>query len=135
MSSSEATLLPADIAQRMTMYGRYEFAPQQSPPDTASRVNDLIYQPLYPVAAANPDAFVAALADAVLPVGGWAVYGGQRCVRDLITVRIRHPGYVAMVVAALRFLRQQNYGLMNIAPAELEVWREIFPSSPCDGEW
>lgn len=121
------SVLPADIAQRMDYYGRCEFAPQQSGPDSAAKINELVYQPLYAVASADPDTFISQLANAVLPVGGWAVYGGERCVRDLINTRTRHPGFVAMIDAAMTFLRSRGYGLEHVAPYELEVWRELYP--------
>ena len=63
----------------------------------------------------------------MLPVGGWAVYGGERCVRDLINTQTRHPGFVAMIDAAMMFLRSQGYGLEHVAPYEREVWRELHP--------
>jgi len=121
------SLLPSDIVQRMEYYGRCEFSPQQSEPDAPRRLNELIYQPLYPVASADPDRFITELADAVLPIGGWAVYGGERCVRDLINTRTRHPGFVAMVDAAMYFLRSQGYGMMYVAPYERDVWCELHP--------
>lgn len=123
----QKSLLPADIARRMVIYGKFEFAPQQSGPDAARHLNELIYGPLYPIASANPDGFITASAAAVLPSGAWAVYGGQRCVRDLVTARTSHPDYVAMVDAAMQFLRSQGYGLMYVAPVDLEVWRELHP--------
>jgi len=125
------SLLPSDIVQRMEYYGRFEFSPQESDPDAPRRINELIYQLLYPVASADPDRFIAELADAVLPVGGWAVYGGERCVRDLINAQTRHPGYVAMVDAAIKFLLSQGYGMMHVAPYERDVWDELHP----DGQW
>ena len=125
------SLLPSDIVQRMEYYGRCEFSPQESEPDAPQRINELIYQPLYPVASADPDKFIAELADAVLPAGGWAVYGGERCVRDLINAQTRHPGFVAMVDAAIRFLLSQGYGMMHVAPYERDVWDELHP----DGQW
>jgi hypothetical protein len=125
--STVESILPADIVRRMDFYGRVEFSPQQSGPDAANRVNDLIYQPLYPIASANPNEFIGELAAAVLPVGGWAVYGGERCVRDLINTQTRHPGFVAMIDAAMAFLRSQGYGTSYVAPYELAIWRELHP--------
>lgn len=126
-SRKNKSLLPSDIVQRMDLYGRHEFAPQKSAPSVADRVNMLIYQQLYPTAQANPDRFVTDLAKAVLPAGGWAVYGGQRCVRDLISSQARYPDYVTMVDAAMQFLRNQGYGLMHVAPIEEQLWRELHP--------
>lgn len=127
--SARRSGLPADIIGRMEFYGRYEFAPHEAPPEAAERVNRLIYQALYPVASENPDTFVSELAAAVLPVGGWSVYGGQRCVRDLIAGGAPdHPGYLAMVEAAMAFLRDSGYGLGHLAPVESEIWRRLHPA-------
>ena len=125
--SRDRSVLPGDIVQRMEYYGRCEFSPQSSGPEVANKINELIYQPLYPVACADPDTFITRLADAVLPVGGWAVYGGERCVRDLINTQTRHPGFVAMIDAAMAFLRSQGHGMQHVAPYEREVWQELHP--------
>jgi hypothetical protein len=111
----------------MEYYGRCEFSPSQSEPDAPHRINELIYETLYPIAAADPDRFIAELALAVLPAGGWAVYGGERCVRDLINAQTRHPGFVAMIDMAMEFLRSQGYLMLHVAPYEREVWCELHP--------
>lgn len=86
-TTQDASLLPDDIVQRMEYYGHFEFSPQESEPDVPDRINELIYQALYPIASADSGRFITELADAVLPVGGWADYGGERCVRDLINAQ------------------------------------------------
>jgi hypothetical protein len=121
------SLLPSDIVQRMEYYGRFEFSPQESEPDAPRRINELIYKPLYPIASADPDRFITELAAAVLPTGGWAVYGGERSVWDLLSSETRHPGFVAMVDAALKFLFSQGYGMMHVTPYERDVWCELHP--------
>jgi hypothetical protein len=119
--------LPEDIAQRMEVYGRFEFDPQSFLDDTPP-INELIYQPLYPIASADGDAFIAGLAAAVLPVGGWAVFGGQRAVRDLTgDRRPNHPGYVSMLDAAIRFVISQGYGPHQMAITEREEWKRLRP--------
>lgn len=118
------SILPKDIARNMEIYGRFEFSAQDAPPGAADVVGQLLPK-LYPIAQANPDTFIADLGAAVLPMGGWAVYGGQRCVRDLVGTHSRHPAYIAMVEAAVAFLRSQDYGPMNLSEAELGAWREL----------
>lgn len=121
----EATsILPVNIARDMEIYGRFEFSPQDAPPGAGDVVGQLLPK-LYPIAQANPDAFTADLAAAVLPVGGWAVYGGQRCVRDLVGAHSRHPAYIAMAETAVAFLRSQGYGPVYLSEAELGAWREL----------
>lgn len=119
-----SSVLPADIARSMEIYGRFEFSAQDAPPGAADVVGQLLPQ-LYPVAQANPDAFTADLGTAVLPVGGWAVYGGQRCIRDLVGAHSRHPAYIAMVETAVAFVRRQGIGPAYLSEAELAAWREL----------
>lgn len=47
--------------------------------------------------------------------------------RDLIDAHTRHPGYVAMIDAAIKFLLSQGYGMMHMALYEREVWCELHP--------
>ncbi|WP_055490856.1 hypothetical protein [Streptomyces sp. TP-A0356] len=120
-------LLPADIVRRMEIYGRWEF----DPPSSDADIPALVYTPLYPIASVSPDAFVEALADAVLPVGGWAVYGGSHCVRDLLTASYEHPRHDDMLDGAVDFLRAER-----IAPARLNSheWQRWCTTHPGE-EW
>ncbi|WP_369034099.1 MULTISPECIES: hypothetical protein [Streptomyces] len=102
-SPVDETALPPDIVHRMGLYGRWEFDRSGSGPDID--VPALIYVPLHPPASADPGGFVERLADAVLPVGGWAAYGGSHCVRDLLAQsQNEHPRYLDMLDTALDFL-------------------------------
>jgi hypothetical protein len=127
-----ASILPGDIVQKMELYGRFEIAPQQADPSAASRVGELLPR-LYRIAQADPDAFITALAGAVLPHGGWAVYGGERCVKDVVDMNSRHPGFLQMIDAAMTFLRSQGYGPGHIAPYEMQAWRELHPGEEWQG--
>lgn len=118
------SILPVDIVRNMEIYGRFEFSSQDAQPDAGKIVGELLPK-LYPIAQADPDTFTAELGAALLPVGGWAVYGGQRCVRDLVGAHSRHPAYIAMIEAAVAFLLSQGYGHMHLSEAELEAWREL----------
>ncbi len=120
------SIFPDDIVGKMEVYGRFEFSPQDARPSATDTVAELLPQ-LYPIAQTNPDSFIQELAATVLPVGGWAVYGGQRCVRDLIDTKSRHPDHLAMVDAAVIFLRRPGYGSMHLSAVELEAWRELHP--------
>ena len=125
----EPSILPADIVQRIESYGRYQFSVSLGRPLADFQGYELIYQPLYPIAQADPDAFTSALAEAVLPVGGWAVYGGERCIQDLISANYQHPRFAAMIDAAMEFFRRQGYGTEFVAPYELAVWAELHPGT------
>ena len=70
MSSS----LPADIVEKLDMWGRFRFDPQRASVDV--NVIGTLENDMRQLAQADSDAFVSSIAAAVLPHGGWAVYGG-----------------------------------------------------------
>lgn len=99
--------LPSDVVSLMHRFGRHEIDPMNSPREPGSVWRDLV-QPLHPAAQADPAAFVTALAERVLPVGGWAVYGAMRTVTELLPSDFRHPARDALFDAALSFLRTRG---------------------------
>jgi hypothetical protein len=117
--------LPGNIISLMERFGRYEFNPQTSgiaPADMGQLMAEL-----YPFASADPDGFLATLAGAVLPVGGWAVYGASRAIWELLSpstsVSIRqHPSYKAIMNAALEFLRSMGVPPMRLRGYERDYW-------------
>jgi len=70
--SARRDKLPADIVSLMVRFGQYEFDPSRSG-DDAGRIWMETQSPLQPFTQADPAGFMAALAEATLPVGGWAV--------------------------------------------------------------
>jgi hypothetical protein len=123
------SILPGDIVQKMELYGHYEFDHRSVDGSVAAMVSQML-PALYPKATANPDSFISELAAAVLPHGGWAVYGGERLVRDLLGTDSRHPDFLRMLDAAIAFLRNQGYGPGHVAPYEMDIWRELHPGEP-----
>lgn len=115
--------LPSDIVSIMERYGRYEFNPQTraiSPEDIGQLMGDL-----YPFASTDPDGFLTALADAVLLVRGWAVYGASRLIWELLSSSPegrQHPLYKAIMSTALEFLRTQGVSLGMLRGYEREHW-------------
>ena len=97
--------LPADIVQRMERLGRHEYDPMNSP-DDASEVFQYCLSPLLEIARTQPDLFVTSLADACIPVGGWAVYGAQSAVADLVGLDPRGVDGGRLLDAAIEFLRE-----------------------------
>lgn len=112
--------LPPDIVQTMAAVGRFEFDPQGD--DADANVVSEIFPTLYPIAQSNPDEFIAALADAVVPVGGWAVYGGARTVFNLLGREVDHADYRSMLSAALHFLRDRGASKGDLNSYEWEFW-------------
>src|SRR5712691_6232044 len=107
--------LPSDIISMMERFGRYEFNPQTSAYD-GEDIGRLMAE-LYPFASTDPDGFLVALAEAVLPVGGWAVYGASRTIWELLSSSAsahQNPSYNAIMNAALAFLRTNGVSFMML---------------------
>lgn len=120
---SNKRLLPGDIAQQMERYGRFEFY-GEAHRDAGAEVGRMMGE-LYPIASADPQAFLAALAEAVLPTGGWAVYGASRLVWELLSPLEpyrQNPSYNAIMNAALDFLRTNGVRPKDIRPYEWHHW-------------
>jgi hypothetical protein len=118
--ASGATL-PADIVDRVTTYIRFETNPEGSDVDQ-STINESIYRPLRRFATRDPADFIEQLADAVLPVGGHAVRGGERLVADLIGGNCKDPNYYAMLDAALNWLRHCGATPAQLTGYEWGYW-------------
>ncbi len=115
--------LPGNIVSIMERYGMYEFNPQTGA--FSQEANGQLMGDLYPFASADPDGFLTALADAVLPVGGWAVYGASRLIWELLSSSPegrQHPLYKAIMSAALEFLRTQGVSIGMLRGYEREHW-------------
>ena len=84
LNRTPANGLPRDIVPMMERFGRHEIDPLRST-DDGGAVFQATQQPLFPFAQANAAGFVRALADVCVPVGGWAIYGADRTVVNLVT--------------------------------------------------
>lgn len=110
--------LPNDVDLIMEQYGRYIFNPLRSnfePDNIWASVASL-----YPLAQADPDAFVTALSERFLPAGDWSLYGAARMVTELLETGFKHPAHDALLTASLQFLRER--GVPNLMLTEYE-WR------------
>ena len=119
-----ASALPSDIVRKMELYGQFEINPTDADGNTANMVAKLLPE-LSPMAAADPDRFISELAAAVLPHAGWAVYGGERLVGELVDRNSRHPDFLKMFDAAMAFLRSQGHGPPTLS--EMKLWHELHP--------
>src|SRR5689334_11281079 len=120
-------LLPPDIVSLMEMYGRSKFDFRGTGVaqglDT-SRIL-MIEADLYPIAQANPDAVVTALATAILPGGGWAAYGAGILVRELLGSEYSHPASDEIRRAGLQWLRDNGVpATLFLAPVDWRFWLE-----------
>jgi hypothetical protein len=112
--------LPRNITFVMEQYGRYIIDPLRNNLD-AGKIWETI-APLYPLAQAGPDAFVAALNEKFLPVGGWAVYGAARTVTELLDAHFEHPVHNALRTASFQFLRERGVPNSMLTGNEWNYW-------------
>ena len=123
---SKSSLLPADIVSLMAKYGQaywnqeyeiFEAGPcdaelQRMPPD-AQR------------------AWVDALSEAVVPVGGWAVYGAWRTVVKALGSRMDLlPAYRAILDASLEFQRSAGVWEFQLSIDEKIYWQQQHGDEP-----
>lgn len=118
-------LLPPDITSLLEMYGRSKFDLRGT--GVAQGLDNsriwMIEADLYPVAQTDPDAFVTALATATLPVGGWAVFGAARLIRELLGHEFSHPASDEIREAGLQWLRDNGVpARLFVAPVDWKFW-------------
>lgn len=113
--------IPAGTVEQMILFGRFSFDPTGSDVD-AGELWSRIAAPRHPVAVADPERFCRDLADQVLPVGGWAVYGAQRLVVELLGGEYGGDDYLRMQDAALAWLHGQGVGAAHLTGWESARW-------------
>ena len=117
--SDNRPLLPADIAAQMAEYGRARWNQQfeiSEPGPFDGALQDM-----------PPDAqraWVTALSDAVVPVGGWAVMGAQVTVMKVAGRLADLPAYRAIMDAALEFQRSAGVWEFQLSITEKAYWHE-----------
>ncbi len=88
-----------------------------------ARYKGTIEPMLFPLAQADPEMFLTELAQAVLPVGGWAVYGAEHVARSLLGSSIfQHSSYIALMDASLSFLRASGVPPARLNGYEWNSW-------------
>jgi len=107
----------------MEQFGRFEFDPRRPGNIGPDEVYSTIIGPLYQLSRSDGAGFLADLAAAVVPVGGWAVYGGERLVKELFSGDLQDPSYDAMMGAALDFLRSLGIPNVRLNGYESSFWR------------
>lgn len=112
-------LLPAYIVPRMAEYGRARWNHQYDPFEPGPFDGALQAMP--------PDAqraWVAALSEAVVTAGGWAVMGAQATVMKMTSHLADLPAYRAIMDAALDFQRSAGVWEFQLSITEKLYWHE-----------
>lgn len=102
-ASEMVSPLPDGLTARLEAFGRFEFDPEGSGVDAIGHPN--AEYPLLQIAKQDPDRFLAALASATVPIGGWTVYGAMRLAWHFGLLKPESPRKDgdAIGLAALRF--------------------------------
>jgi len=72
-------------------------------------------------------AWVTALSEEVLPVGGWAVYGASEVVMKVMGHPVGLPAYCAILDASLELQRDAGVWESQMSPNEVIYWKERHP--------
>ena len=123
--------LPLDIAARMERFGRHEIDPVGSR-DDASAVFAETQQPFLELSRTDPSALIQVLAEACLPVGGWAVYGAERTVVNLIGTDSPDPKWLTLLDGSIEFLRSNFVPPMRVAQY---AWMRFVDNGGTSNTW
>ncbi len=125
-------LLPADIVSIMERSGRHKIAPHSSGEPSPLEPS---WKPIVPTdfemqARANPQPYVDALAEIIVPVGGWAVYGAAEFALDIMHHELDNPSYRALFVGGLEARRQAQVPWVMLNSFDHVFWQEAHPDEP-----
>lgn len=101
------------LVEDMERFGRFEIDVTAST-DDGGAVWQATQLPLMSLSQENPEGLVRMLADECIPVGGWAVYGAERTVVNLIGTDPPGPDWPRLLQASMEFLRSHNVPPMRI---------------------
>lgn len=114
-------LLPPDIAAQMEERGRVRSE------GFKSELTDAQDQHFLSLSQEEREAYVDALAEALLPLGGWAVLGAADLVVRGVFEPEDRPSYVRLLLAALELKRAVRVSDIALSMYEGEFWRQHNP--------
>jgi hypothetical protein len=123
--------LPSDIVQMMERFGRHEIDIMNSH-DDGYAVFQAAQQPLLASASSDPAGFIRALADTCVPVGGWAVYGADRTVINLVGSSPPGDDWLRILDASIEFLRAHYVPPIRVPPY---AWNRFVDSGGTANTW
>jgi Protein of unknown function (DUF2510) len=129
--STGGVKLPSAIVAMMERFGRHEIDTLRSS-DDGYELFTATQEPLFAMATNDPAGFVKTLADQCIPVGGWAVYGAERTVVNLISTEPPAPDWPRLLDASLEFLRTNFVPPMRIPPY---AWRRFVDTGGTPNSW
>ncbi len=127
-------VLPPNLVEILDQYGRWAFDPPGSGIDVFNIGHEQLTAPILQAygsgleaAGKATDALSDALAEVVLPIGGWPVYGAYKLVLDFRD-SVSYPSDVRLMEAGLEFLRSRGVPWnMYLSPFEKDFWMARHP--------
>jgi hypothetical protein len=134
-SSTEARpeLLPPDIVAQMEKMGRLRSIGHSTEETLAMEEQFLgsMEEHFLGLSQEEKQTYVDALADTLLPPGGWAAYGAASLLVKTMFEPDDYPAYVKLLLTSLEFKRTARVSEQALSLYELEFWRKHNPST----EW
>ncbi len=129
-------LLPANIVSIMERSGRHKIAPHSSgePGPLDPGWEPIIPFELEQQARAEPQQIVEALAEVIVPVGGWAVYGAAELALDVMNHDLSNSAYRALFVGGLEVRRKADVPWVMLNSFDQMYWDEAHPDEPWQPE-
>jgi hypothetical protein len=128
-ATQQGLCLPAGIDDFLETFGQFEFDPQGSGVDPDAGY----WMPtLYKLSQQNEGAFIEAITDASFRRGGWALYGGERTVMNMVGAypKVNDPVYLRLLDASIAFVVGQGVDPnMRLAPYHHRRMAEVGMSS------
>lgn len=107
---------------KLARFGRHMYDPFDKASNWPAVWTDFV-APVYATYQANPDAFLADLADRAERTGGWVAYGAERLMHE-VSGRTHRSGtaYRRILEASLGFLRASGVPPMKVTGYEWDYW-------------
>jgi hypothetical protein len=106
-ATQQALRLPTGIDDFLETFGQFEFDPRGSGVDPDAGY----WMPtLYELSQQDGNAFIEAISDASFRRGGWALYGGDRTVMNMVGTypEVNDPFYPRLLDASIAFVVAQD---------------------------
>ena len=129
--ASQPSILARDIAVLMERYGRHDIDVTRSADDAAD-VFAATQQPLLQLALDGPERLVSELSERCAPVGGWAAYGAERTIVNLIGVPTPSAAWLRLLDASMAFLRENDVPPMRVPPY---MWSHFLHTGGSANTW
>jgi hypothetical protein len=117
--------LPPDIATQMEERGRVRGGMRsEGPKNELTAAQDQLFTSL---SQEEQEAYVDALAEAIVPIGGWALLGAADLLVQAVFEPDDYPAYVKLLLAAIELQRSVRVSDIALSTYETLFWRQHNP--------